>query len=219
MTGITRASAPALALLLLLPSVAAAQGPATPVASGPLPWVVVDVRGAWPSIGDDALTAEGLGVAQDELPGRALTGVAAVHVYPLRQGRFKVGLGGEVLMGRGSQQKRDADGKPAGPRVTRELEGVSGQISLNFGRAAGWSYVTAGTGPLRFDSFLDDATPDGRRRSTLNVGGGARWFNWKHLGLTVDLRFYRTKAAEATTTTAARGPKRFVIISGGITFK
>src|SRR5690606_13889442 len=135
---------------------------------------------------------------------RARTLVVGAQVYPLRRGRFKVGIGGELLMGSGSTQKKDADGQAAGPVVHRRINSVSAQVSLNFGRGAGWSYFTVGSGPFKFESYLDAVTPDGVGASTINFGGGARWFNWRHVAFTVDLRFYLTKPANPTAFTAGR---------------
>lgn len=190
-----------------------------PVPEKPLPWLVVDARGGYPSLGLDELTATGLGVATADLPGRARTLVVGAHVYPVRRGSWKIGLGGELLRSSGSSQKKDATGKAAGPVVHRRLNSVSAQLSLNFGRGAGWSYVTAGTGPFKFESYLDEVEPDGASASTINFGGGARWFNWDHVAFTVDLRFYLTKPANATLATAARERARIVLFSAGISIK
>ena len=190
-----------------------------PVPEKPIPWVVVDARGGYPSLGLDELTAKGLGVVKADLPGRARTLVVGAHLYPLRRGFWKVGLGGEMLMGSGSSQKKDATGKAAGPVVHRRLNSVSAQVSLNFGRGAGWSYVTAGTGPFKFESYLDEAEPDGVGASTINFGGGARWFNWDHVAFNVDLRFYLTTPANATLVTAVRERARIVLFSAGISLK
>lgn len=190
-----------------------------PVPEKPIPWVVVDARGAYPSLGLDEVTAKGLGVSTGDLPGRARTLVVGAHLYPLRRGFWKIGLGGELLMGSGSSQRKDTTGKPAGPVVHRRLNSASAQVSLNFGRGAGWSYVTAGTGPFKFESYLDEAEPDGVGASTINFGGGARWFNWDHVAFNLDLRFYLTKPANATLVTAARERARIVLFSAGISVK
>ena len=217
----------AFALCPAVTSSAAAQTPTpqptppviAPVPGTPLPWMVVDARGGYPSLGLDELTATGLGVTTADLPGRARTLVVGAHVYPLRRGSLKIGLGGELLRGSGSSQKKDAAGKPAGPVVHRRLDSVSAQVSLNFGRGAGWSYVTAGMGPFKFESYLDEAEPDGAGASAINFGGGARWFNWDHVAFSVDLRFYLTKPANATLVTAARERARIVLFSAGISIK
>jgi hypothetical protein len=207
------------------PPVEAAQAPqpaqpvVAPVPVAPIPWFVVDVRGGFPALGQDQITADSLGVALADLPGRAKTAVLGAHVYPLRRSRIKLGLGAELIRGSASSQRKDAKGVAAGPVVHRRLNAVSTQASLNFGRGAGWSYLTVGMGPFKFESSLDEAVTDSEGTSTLNFGGGARWFNWEHLAFTVDLRFYRTKAAPATLATAARGPARIVIFSAGISIK
>lgn len=206
-------------VLVALPAVASAQGTAPPLSVEPLPWLVVDARGGWPALGDDALTAADLGVNAVDLPKRALTGVVGVHAYPLRRGLWKIGVGAEMLVGRGRYQRKTADGEPVGEAITRRLESLSWQVSLNFGRGRGWSYVTAGSGRFAFDSFAGPGPGDGPSRTTLNAGAGARWFKWRHIGLNADLRFYLTKAADRATVSAARGSQRIVLISAGVTLK
>lgn len=202
-----------------MPSVAAAQGPVAPINTEPLPWITLDVRVGYPSLGDDELTAAGLGVDKTLMPGRAPTMVLGAHGYPLKGSRFKVGVGAEMLMGRASFQRKDTDGKAVGAELNRVINGVSGQVSLNFGRGQGWSYLTVGAGPLKFDSFAGDNPKTSEGATTLNAGGGGRWFNWDHVGFTVDLRFYLTKASPGFPGTAPRGAARIVVLSGGLTFK
>jgi Outer membrane protein beta-barrel domain len=205
--------------LLLFPVAAAAQGPVAPVTVEPMPWVVADVRVGWPGIGNDEITAVAIGRQATDLPGRALTAAAGLHVYPLRRGRWKLGVGAELLRGRGSYQKKDTEGKPVGSEINRTLNSVSWQVSLNFGRGQGWSYLTAGTGPFAFETFLDDGPGDDEGGNTINVGGGARWFKWKHAGFTADMRFYLTRASAGTLLVAPRGGKRIVVLSVGLTVK
>lgn len=205
--------------LLLLPAAAVAQGPVAPVTVEPMPWVVADVRVGWPAIGADELTAAAIGRPATEIPGRALTAGLGIHAYPLRRGRWKVGIGAELLRGRGSYQRKDAKGGPVGAQINRTLESVTWQLSLNFGRGQGWSYLTAGSGLFSFDTFLGEGPGDGPGSTTLNVGGGARWFKWQHAGFTADMRFYRTKASAGTQLVAPRGAKRVVVLSVGLTLK
>lgn len=206
-------------LLCAVPAVAAAQGAAEPLSTTPLPWVVVDVRGAWPSLGEDPVTIADLGTSVQNLPGRALTAVGGVHVYPLRRGFWKVGIGAELLRGRGSYQPKNTAGEPVGDEFVRTLEALSWQLSMNFGRGRGWSYLTVGSGQFTLDSFAGEGPGDAPSTTTLNFGGGARWFKWPHLGLNVDLRFYMSKAAEAGVVSAARGAQRVVVLSVGATLK
>ncbi len=211
------------AVLVLLAVPAAAQTPTpppvTPLKVPAIPWLVIDARGGFSSAGRDTTTASGLGVAPADMPGRLRTAVVGAHVYPLRRGGLKIGLGAEMLVGTGSSQKKDAAGDAVGPTIRRRLNSVSGQISLNFGKGSGWSYITVGSGPLKFESYLDDAEPDGEAMTTLNYGGGARWFARSHLAFTVDLRFYLTRPANPTTATAGRARQRLLLLSAGISLK
>jgi len=209
----------ALSALLLVPITATAQGPVAPVRVEPMPWVVADVRVGWPAIGNDELTAEAIGRNATDLPGRALTAGLAIHAYPLRRGRWKLGVGAELLRGRGSYQQKDADGEPVGEEINRTLESVTWQVSLNFGRGQGWSYVTAGSGLFSFDTFLGDGPGDDEGTNTINVGGGARWFKWRHAGFTTDMRFYLTKSSDGTLLVAPRGSQRIVVLSVGLSVK
>ena len=111
------------------------------------------------------------------------------------------------------------DGEPVGEQINRTLESVTWQVSMNFGRGQGWSYVTVGSGLFSFDTYLGDGPGDGPGSTTLNVGGGARWFKWKHAGFTADMRFYMTKDAGGTTLVAPRGSKRIVVLSVGLSVK
>ncbi len=217
-----RAALVATLLVLLAVPVAAqtpAQPPVAPLPIAPLPVLVFDIRGGFASSGQDGTTATGLNVAPTDMPGRLRSVVVGLHVYPFRRGGFKLGFGGEMLLGSASGQKTDTTGKPVGPVIRRRLNAVSGQISLNFGKGEGWSYLTAGGGPLKFESYLDEATPDGVGATTINYGGGARWFTSSHLALAVDLRFYLTRPALATTVTAARARERTFLFSLGISLK
>lgn len=208
-----------LCTLVLLPAIAAAQGPVAPVTTQAMPWIVGDVRVGWPAIGADEITAASIGRRATDLPGRALTGGVGLHAYPLRLGRFTVGVGAEVLRGRGSFQQKDGDGKPVGEPINRALAATAWQASLNFGRGQGWSYLTAGTGPFQFDTYPGDGPGDGEQLDTVNVGGGARWFKWRHAGVTTDVRFYLTKASKGTQVVAPRGARRIVVLSVGLTIK
>ena len=211
----------ALFVLLAVPAAAQTpvQPPVAPLPIAPLPVIVFDARGGFASSGQDGTTAAGLKVAPTDMPGRLRSAVVGLHVYPFRRGGFKLGFGGELLMGSASGQKKDTAGKAVGPVIRRRLNAVSGQVSLNFGKGDGWSYLTAGGGPLKFESYLDEATPDGVGATTLNYGGGARWFTNAHLALAVDLRFYLTRPAVATTVTAARARERVFLLSLGISLK
>lgn len=193
--------------------------PITPPKPVPLPWFVVDARGGFASLGSDVETASDLGVLGANMPGRALTAVVGAHLYLVRRGGFKLGVGAEMMRGAGSNQPIDSTGQPVGPVIRRRLNAVSGQLSLNFGKGRGWSYITVGSGPLKFESYLNDASPTTKGDTTLNYGGGARWFTKTHLAFTVDLRFYLTRPVPAAPDTVARGRQRVTLLSAGISLK
>jgi hypothetical protein len=190
-----------------------------PLEVAPLPWFVIDLRGGFASLGSDTTTSAALGVASDDMPSRAKTIIAGAHVFLFRRGGFKLGVGAEAIRGVTSNQRQDAAGEGTGPIIRRRLEGLSGQLSLNFGKGKGWSYITAGGGPMKFESYLDDAKPTRAGTTTLNYGGGARWFARGHLAFTVDLRFYLTRPAPAEFDAPPRVRKRVTLLSAGISFK
>ena len=211
-------------LALLAASPAAAQTPAPlparPVPDTRIPIAAVDARGVFARLGLDELTAAGLSLSSLTLPARGFGLSGGAHVYPWRGRSMAFGIGAEGLFARSSFAPVDATTtKPTGQVFRRQLSGVSGQLSMNFGHKTGWSYLTAGIGPLGFDSYVEPAIPNGDRSPTLNYGGGARWFNFDHLAFTVDLRFYATKPVLATTTTAARARHTVFVMSAGIALK
>ena len=210
--------------------VAAAAAPARAQVERPIPPVVVDARIAVASLGQDAVTAEQLTVAPEALPSRGLGFVAGVHVYPLRRRGFALGLGGELVRLRASATPEPDAGDddqdepppvtPPVPDVHRRLDGVSFQLSLNFGHRDGWSYLTAGTGPFVFPTYTGAIAPeDPPRNSTLNLGGGARWFLNRHVALTLDARFYLTRPEDPSGATPGRERRRVMVLSGGLSFK
>ena len=74
---------------------------------------------------------------------------------------------------------------------------------MNFGSRAGWSYLSAGIGRARMSTrasrFVDEDDDDDitaakliehGSRSSLNFGGGARWFTRQRLAVSFDVRFH-----------------------------
>ena len=209
------------ASLLLHPATSHAQQPA-PVSSldEPIGPFVVDARGILARFKRDVSVAPILGVDAADLPTRGLGLVAGGHVYPVRRRTFALGLGGEILLrARASRTIPPVteDG-PEGPSVVTRMTAVSPQLSLNFGKRSGWSYLSGGLGWANITTELqDDPLEDGDSSvSTINYGGGARWFMKKHLALSIDLRFYSIGAQEATTVAPARARTTVMIFSAGI---
>jgi hypothetical protein len=201
-------------LLLALSSPARAQQPAET-----LPVFVFDARGAFARLGKSETTAGSFAVAADQLASRSIGLAGGLHVYPIRTHGFAIGIGGELFWTGAVSQPADANGAPIGTPIRRRLQSLSGQLSFNFGRREGWSYLSGGLGPVSFDTYADGKTPDGERPVTLNYGAGARWFNLDHLAFSVDLRFYATKPANPTLIVGERKRQTVMVVSAGISIK
>jgi len=188
----------------------------------PIDRFAADVRASLPRFPADPATATAIGVTSDNLPARGLGVSAGVHVYPFRLGRVTLGLGGELLLSRGSHTLKPAQGGGAqGPTVKTQFSVISPQVSLNFGSRRGWSYVSGGIGRASFTTKRDSAPVADAPASprAINYGGGARWFAKEHLAFTFDLRFYRIDPQEATTGRPAYGGRRIMVLSAGISVK
>lgn len=207
------------ALLLIL---VVATVPARAQDRAPLPIVAGDLRGFYSGLGQDPVTAADLGVNPQQLPTRGLGGVLGVHVYPLRGESMALGLGAEGLIARGRAQQTDATtGEPVGLPIEQRLVSLSPQISLNFGHRKGWSYLSAGMGRLSFETFAGDLPPADLppTKSTINMGGGARWFTNTHIAFTFDVRFYLTRPEAASALFPGRQRSRLLVLSAGLGFK
>jgi hypothetical protein len=180
---------------------------------------VVDARGTLARFGEDAAVATAIAVTPVNLPTRGLGFVAGAHWYPLRAGRVTFGFGGELLMARDSRTlPASGEGLPDGPTVSTRMTSLAPQLSLNFGRRNGWSYISGGLGfggftAERADLPVGDA--EGRTRA-LNYGGGARWFTTRRIAVSIDLRFYSINAQLPAANRPAFPSVRVMVISGGI---
>ncbi len=186
----------------------------------PLPPFAIDVRALVAKLGQDPITAADLGLTPTQLPSTALGGAIGGTVYFLREKKVKLGLGGETVLARATSNGADATGAITGPRVERRLQGFAGEFSLNFGHRQGWSYVSAGFGPLRFQSFTGELPTEAPSFDmTQNFGAGARWFASEHIAFCFDLRFYLTKPADQVGTNPGRERMRLLLFSAGISIK
>jgi hypothetical protein len=184
----------------------------------PLPAFELDARVFTTRIGQDATTATALSLTTGDLPSSAKGFALGGNVYPLRGKSTALGFGVETIFGRGQLAVANTTGQAF--LVQTYISGAAGQVSLNFGHNRGWSYISAGAGPLRINTFSGDAplaVPPGRL--TVNFGGGARWFNYEHVAIGFDVRFYLTQGNAAGQLYAARDPRRILVISGGLSFK
>jgi hypothetical protein len=195
--------------------------PAVAQPKQPLPVAVLDVRAFYSGFGQDPDTAADLVLTPDNLPKRGLGGVLGLHFYPLRRQSFALGIGGEGMLARATAQETDDEGVATGPRVEQRIQSLTPQISLNFGHRQGWSYLSAGMGPMTFATFLGTQPPVGLLPSkmVINMGGGARWFPKRHVAFCFDVRFYLTRPEVQTPQYPGRARNRLVFLSGGIAFK
>lgn len=213
---------PFLVVLMLLASV-----PAAAQTRERLPWFAVDLHAATVGIPQ----AEGwvpVVSADTVLPGRNWGLSAGVSVYPFRAGLFTFGVGASLIAGKGSGESLTVvtgSGATATTRITPVVHtGVTNlvpQVSINFGRKFGWSYLSAGLGQSKVTSRADAAgtTPASVMpeawNSALNFGGGARWFMKPHLGAGFDVRFVKLASRPATATLpSARRTQQWTISAG-----
>jgi len=216
---------PSIAIFVLaclgLPATATAQAPRR------LPAAVFDIRGFYSKLGQDPVTAAGLGLEAADLPARGLGGVAGIHVYPIRLRNIALGIGAEGVLARGHNERND-DNDVLQPQtslltqpIDQRLRGLSGVLSLNFGHRDGWSYVSAGMGPMSFVTYLGGTMPAEPRpvANTLNFGGGARWFMKRHVAFCFDVRFYQTRPELKTASYPARQRTKLLVMSAGMAIK
>jgi hypothetical protein len=194
----------------------------------PLPAWTFDVHGFSSKLAQDPTTAQDLDVAAGELPSRGFGGVAGIVVYPVRGRNVALGFGAEGILARAGRTPdlviEEHDAGPvttALPTVEQRLRGFSGSFSLNFGHRDGWSYLSAGMGPLSFVSFPGTIVPaePPPTQMTLNLGAGARWFIKRHLAFSFDVRIYQTNPEVLTPTYPRRQRTNILILSAGISLR
>lgn len=197
-----------------------------------LPWFAVDVHGA--SVG--LPTAEGwipVPVLGDTpLPGRGFGIAAGATVYPLRLGIITFGAGVAVSAAKGKGESltiTTGSGATAVTIVTPVMRtsilNVIPQVSINFGRRMGWSYLSAGLGATRVRSSADATAamaqvivPESWNQA-INFGGGARWFMKDHLGAGFDVRFVKLGSRGATAVLPAARRTQMITFSAGISIQ
>ena len=187
----------------------------------PIGRYVIDARGTLARFKGTADVATPLGVAADDMPTRGLGVAVGAHWYPLRSRRLALGVGGEMLLARDSRSPEPTTAIPEPPTITTKLSLVSPQVSLNFGKRDGWSYLSGGLGlaKLTSESNAIAFTADADRVRTTHYGGGARWFTGPHVAFTFDLRFYTINAQPAAGNRPAYPRTRMMVISVGASFR
>jgi hypothetical protein len=186
----------------------------------PIGRYVADARMTLARFKEDPGVAAAIGVRPVNLPTRGLGIVVGAHLYPLRGRRVALGIGAEFLSARDRRTLPTAEDEEEGPTVETRLSSFSPQLSLNFGKRDGWSYISGGIGSALFTAErIDEPVGGGSRAKTINYGGGARWFTNKHLAVSVDLRFYSIAAQPGTATRPPFPKSRMMVISGGVALR
>jgi hypothetical protein len=211
-----------LATLLGISVLTAAPARAQLAADEPIGRYVVDVRGALLSVPSSGELAADNGLLTTNLPGLGLGVDVAAHVYPLRFKAVTFGLGAQLTLARATAGPNTLeDGTTTGTDVTAKFTAVSPQVSLNFGSKAGWSYLSGGMGlaTLFFETPQSDPEQEVPRRTTINFGGGGRWFLKEHMAFSFDLRFYMMPPVAADTHIAQSPRLRVMVFSAGVSFR
>ena len=131
-----------------------------------------------PSFNTGSSLADPLGLRTDQLPSRGWGLDAGAHVYPVRSGNFALGIGAEIVRASGSKAPDPEDETAASdPIIETRFSAFVPQVSLNFGRARGWSYIGGGFAFMRrATGEVDAEVADWPRLTGIHDGGGARWF-------------------------------------------
>jgi hypothetical protein len=218
-------------IVAVLALVLAATAPAAAQSADRLPWFAVDLHAA--TIG--LPQAEGwvpVVPVDTQLPGRNWGVGAGATVYPLRLGFVTFGIGASVITAKSSSESltiTTGTGAAATSRVTpivrTGITNVSPQLSVNFGRRRGWSYLSAGLGRSKVTSRSDavDTTPGVTMpdawNQAINFGGGARWFMKPRLGAGFDVRFVKLGSRSPSATLPAAKRTQLWNISAGISIQ
>jgi hypothetical protein len=211
-----------LAVLLGVTTTVAAQN------TEPVPRFVVDVRGV--TAGLPTSTGWTPRVSVDtEVPSRGLGVDVGAHVFVLRGRNVSLGVGGILLIARSStstviEPTTEVPNPAPLPDVASRMTVMSPQLSVNFGRQLGWSYISAGLGRGRVTSTatlgsasLDNTVDEWTR--TLNFGGGARWFVNDHVGVGFDARWHQFAAQEDPTTLNLAPRETMFVLGIGISVR
>jgi hypothetical protein len=221
-------------ILAALVALAATPAAAQP-ADEPLPRLVTDLQGLWGGLPSSEGWIPEV-PTNTPIPNRGFGAALGAHVYPMRLGIITFGIGATMLVARGKGDPSSivitptgvgsaATGETALPVVTTTMTSLVPQLSINFGRRFGWSYLSAGYGPTRFDStaaavgMLPAVSAPDQWNPALNFGGGARWFMKRHIGASFDLRFTKLSSRAATDTSPFAKRTQIVNLLVGISLQ
>ncbi len=211
-------------LCLLAATPAAAQNPER------LPWFAIDAHLATIGLPQAEGWVPGLG-ATTIYPGRNFGVSGTVTLYPLKLGLVTFGVGTSISTAKKSAETKAISGSGVNQTtvVTQIVRtGVTNlipQISLNFGRKLGWSYISGGIGRTKVTSRADaiGTTPaivvPEAWNDAINFGGGAKWFPKPHLGISLDIRFVKLGSRSPTDTLPSAKRTQQWTIGAGVSFQ
>jgi hypothetical protein len=187
-----------------------------------IPWFAADLHASVPLFPSSIDLADSRGLTLAELPGRGWGALIGLHFYPLRWRAITFGIGGEVVANR-SRSTPPASTTTSTLRSTEEkFLSAAPQLSFNFGKASGWSYLSGGIGVSQWSLIPDGQNPfpgDSERLKTINYGGGGRWFAKTHLAFSFDVRFYAINPGSPYLGHPGSPRTTLKIISAGVSLK
>lgn len=189
------------AVLALVAAAPLAAQSLTPPPPGPF---VIDVRGVTLSVPQIGIYYPPMPTGT-HIPSRGFGLLAGAEILPFGFSAKRIGIGGEFFVTRATattpraapptsvtttSDSTSSSFVPSFPDVRMTMRGVSPQLSVNFGTARGWSYLTVGAGPVRMktETAGEGAGTVITTKIAPNGGAGARWFVNEHLGVGFDLR-------------------------------
>lgn len=222
--GVRRALALCAVLMAMSVVPAAAQQP------GHLPWFAVDLHAATVGLPQAEGWVPAL-PATTVYPGRNWGVSGGATVYPLKLGLFTFGLGASLSTARGTAQTEVVTGSGTTQKtsvtqiVHTGITNLAPQLSINFGRKLGWSYLSAGLGRSKVTSraeaingAAEKVAPEAWNQA-LNFGGGAKWFMKPHIGAGFDVRFVKLSSRSPTAVLPSAKRTQLWNISAGISIQ
>jgi hypothetical protein len=99
------------------------------------------------------------------------------------------------------------------------LRTVVPQLSFNFGKGDGWSYLSGGMSNARLGLTKNGVEQPTVSTKTINYGGGARWFTSRHVAFSLDLRFYAMNPVAGDAGVVGQSRTTRMVFSAGVSVK
>jgi hypothetical protein len=182
----------------------------------------VDVRGSIPFYPNDQAIAAPRETSSELMPNYGWGLDVGAHVYPFRWKIMTFGFGASYHVSGGGRTPEVPEGstQEPGPTVNSRFTAFAPQVSINFGHRMGYSYLSGGIGRATFRSWRSDLSEDaGEPVSTLNYGGGARWFMNRHVAFSLDLRFYALGAVDPSADAVGHPGMTFAAAAIGVSLR